>query len=283
MRWLLAILVVLTSAAVHWAGGLFARLEVRLEPPSPRPGQTVRLVTGRLPRWTRARCRYADGEVPLYPIEDGGLRALLPVAGDAEGSRTVSVTVEGLRRWRWKAELPIAAGEFPQRTLRLSKQARSLFEHPEVPDARKRLREAFASRLDDQLWDGTFERPVEGARTTVFGARRLIPPDVRYFHKGVDLAAERGSPVRAANRGRVLVARFLPLQGNVVVLDHGQGVQSVYQHMDSLAVEEGRTVDKGQRLGGVGSTGVSTGPHLHWSMVVHGVPVDPEDWLTRRF
>ena len=94
-------------------------------------------------------------------------------------------------------------------------------------------------------------------------------------HGGVDIAAARGTEIAAANSGKVLFAEYIALTGNTVCIEHGMGLKTWYYHMDSLSVSEGETVSKGQKIGEVGSTGFSTGPHLHWAASVFNVYVNP--------
>jgi hypothetical protein len=98
-------------------------------------------------------------------------------------------------------------------------------------------------------------------------------------HGGTDLAAEAGTPVLATNDGVVALAEPLKVRGNMVIIDHGGGVFSSYGHLQSLAVEAGKAVARGDVVAYVGSTGLSTGPHLHWEMAVSGVLVDGLRWL----
>src|SRR4030095_9774187 len=106
--------------------------------------------------------------------------------------------------------------------------------------------------------------PVAGTQVpTGFGARRIINGQPRAPHAGADYAADRGTPVVAAHRGRVaLVADFF-FPGRLVALDHGLGLYTLYFHLDTVVVTDGELVDRGQTVGTVGSTGRATGPHLH--------------------
>ncbi|MDD3193842.1 MAG: M23 family metallopeptidase [Oscillospiraceae bacterium] len=127
-----------------------------------------------------------------------------------------------------------------------------------------------------QYWSGEFIQPVEGELTTQYGMIRYVngnPTSVR--HSGVDLAADEGTPVQAAGAGRVLFADYLQLTGNTVLIEHGLGLKSWYYHMESLNVAQGDMVEQGQVIGKVGSTGFSTGPHLHFAMSVNRVFVNP--------
>ena len=95
------------------------------------------------------------------------------------------------------------------------------------------------------------------------------------IHLGFDLASYTGTPVLAANRGRILFADELGIYGNCVIVDHGMGVQTLYAHLSTIGVKEGETLEKGQTLGRTGSTGLAAGDHLHFTMLVNGVAVSP--------
>ena len=98
------------------------------------------------------------------------------------------------------------------------------------------------------------------------------------MHQGFDLAALRTNPIPAGNRGRVVYAGPLGIYGNAVLLDHGLGLFSLYGHMSEIAVTRGATVERGEILGKTGETGLAGGDHLHFSMLLHGVYVDPVEW-----
>ena len=132
----------------------------------------------------------------------------------------------------------------------------------------------------ERLWRGKFTKPVgTPAPGTGFGARRIINGQARSPHGGIDYSAPRGTPVVAANAGRVaLVAEFF-FPGRLVVLDHGLGLYTLYFHLDTTSVAEGERVERGQTLGSVGATGRATGPHLHFGAQVGTARVDPTTLL----
>ena len=134
-----------------------------------------------------------------------------------------------------------------------------------------------------QLWEGIFIRPTEGRLTSPFGKYREYNTGVRRHHYGTDIANVVGTPIYASNSGIVTLADGLHIYGNAVILNHGQGVSTSYNHLSEINVKVGERVEKGQRIGLMGSTGQSTGPHLHWGMVVNGVAVAPEEWTERDF
>ncbi|MGE5678745.1 MAG: M23 family metallopeptidase [Pseudomonadota bacterium] len=129
---------------------------------------------------------------------------------------------------------------------------------------------------DKPLWEGTFVKPVEGRISTEFGMIRYINKEESSRHSGLDLAAAKGTPVKAANNGIVRLSMLLKVTGNTVIIDHGCNVYSSYAHLDKLMVAAGDEVKKGDIIGEVGSTGFSTGPHLHWTTTIGKVYINPE-------
>lgn len=125
-------------------------------------------------------------------------------------------------------------------------------------------------------------RPVSsslGRLTSRFG-RRIDPINHRLAqHNGIDIAANRGTPVYAAARGVVVASGYESQLGNVVRINHGNRIETLYAHMDSLLVPEGKTVERGEKIGTVGTTGRTTGPHLHFEVHVNGVPVDGRKYI----
>lgn len=129
---------------------------------------------------------------------------------------------------------------------------------------------------DKPLWEGAFIKPVEGRTSTEFGMTRYINKEESGRHSGIDLSAAKGTPVKAANNGVVRLSMMLTVTGNTIIIDHGLKVYSSYAHLDKLLVKEGTEVKKGDIIGEVGSTGFSTGPHLHWATTVGAIYINPE-------
>lgn len=129
--------------------------------------------------------------------------------------------------------------------------------------------EAFAQMSNSQV-----ESRFADRRTYYFDGKEID----RQVHLGFDLATVQQAPVHAANAGVVVHADFLGIYGNCVILDHGLGVQSLYAHLSTIGVKVGESVTKGQELGRTGSTGLAGGDHLHFTMLVQGVPVNPVEW-----
>jgi murein DD-endopeptidase MepM/ murein hydrolase activator NlpD len=144
------------------------------------------------------------------------------------------------------------------------------------------LASARADPADPPRWREPFALPIEGRGTSGFARpRRYAPGGPVSFHLGEDIAAPEGTPIHATNDGVVVLAGPYPIKGGLTVIDHGAGVTSRYYHQSRILVEAGQTVTRGQPIGEVGSTGLSTGPHLHWEMRVDDVPTDPLAWVDR--
>jgi hypothetical protein len=142
------------------------------------------------------------------------------------------------------------------------------------------LERVFEAGQAEMMWQDPFIPPIEGVATSGFGSpRRYVRGGAVSHHQGTDIAAPEGTPIRAVNDGIVKVAGFYPIKGGLVVVDHGAEVSSLYFHQSSLDVEEGDRVRRGDVIGRVGSTGVSTGPHLHWEVRIGGLATDPHAWV----
>jgi murein DD-endopeptidase MepM/ murein hydrolase activator NlpD len=149
-------------------------------------------------------------------------------------------------------------------------------------DAARAAREAqetdaiYATLTAECYWSEPFVAPIHGAKDgRNFGHRRVFNGQPRAPHSGADLHADVGTPVYAANRGRVVLAKDLFYSGNAVIVDHGLGLYTMYLHLSKIEVAPGAVVERGQRLGLAGATGRVTGPHLHWGVRIIDARVDP--------
>ncbi len=128
--------------------------------------------------------------------------------------------------------------------------------------------------------NGTLSNPCPGARiSSEFGPRRAPTAGASTYHRGRDYAAPSGTPIYASAAGTVITASYNGVRGNYVVIDHGNGLQTWYQHASRLYVSAGQKVSRGQNIAAVGTTGVSTGAHLHYEVHVNGTAVDPRKYL----
>ena len=145
---------------------------------------------------------------------------------------------------------------------------------------RERVRQALAQRLPERLWVLPFARPVPGDVSSLYGLKRVFNGQPRGVHKGLDLRGPQGQQVLACADGQVVLTGNLYFSGNVVYINHGEGVFTAYLHLSEMLVQNGDRVRKGQVVGLVGATGRVTGPHLHLSLLVQGESVDPQPFLS---
>jgi murein DD-endopeptidase MepM/ murein hydrolase activator NlpD len=144
----------------------------------------------------------------------------------------------------------------------------------------KTLKEqAFARVTPEREWAGSFHSPVKARISDVFGTSRRFNGRVQSVHQGLDYAVPEGTPVAALNSGTVLLAQALFFEGNCIVLDHGQGLLTLYLHLSKIEVKEGEHISSGQKIGLSGGTGRATGPHLHVAVRWQGVYLNPATLL----
>lgn len=262
------------------AGPAGAAMQARVVPPSPRQGEVAVVFLAGV-----RQAREVEGSLGGRPL------AFFPYGEEYAALAGIDLeTRPGKTPWRVgvvdasgaprkaSGTVTVRARKFPVQRLTLPKHMVDL-----DPEAERRA-EAEAARLrtlyelvsPERLWRGGFTRPVAGdGHGEGFGSRRIINGQPRMPHSGVDYAADRGTPVVAANRGRVaLVADFF-FAGRLLVLDHGLGLYTLYFHLDRVDVGEGVLVERGQTIAAVGATGRATGPHLHWGAQLRRARVDP--------
>jgi len=226
-----------------------------------------------------------DGRPLTFFPYAGGHAALLGIDLEMKpGARAwrVGVVEHGREPRSAQGKLLVARRDFPLQRLTLPQTMVDLDSETErraVAES-KRLAILYRTITPERLWRGKFTKPVgTPAGGTGFGARRIINGQARSPHGGIDYSAPQGTPVVAANAGRVaLVAEFF-FPGRLVVLDHGLGLYTLYFHLDMASVAEGERLERGQTLGSVGATGRATGPHLHFGVQVGAARVDPATLL----
>ncbi len=138
------------------------------------------------------------------------------------------------------------------------------------------------SQTPESLWSGSFMLPVPHRISSVYGTRRYLNGKYNGYHGGVDFASPMSYPIKAPAAGKVTLAKYFSkynANGNTLFLDHGLGVTSGYIHISKFAVKEGDSVSKGQTVAYIGSTGRSTGPHLHWGFYLNGQNTDGLAWI----
>lgn len=177
-------------------------------------------------------------------------------------------------------KLFVKHADFP--TMRLTLPKDKVFLSPEdkrrVKRENKRLKAIFR-RVSRRLWERDFLLPLENDLSTVFGTKRSINNKKISVHSGVDIRGQEGEEVLASNSGKVVLAEALFFGGNTIVLDHGMGIYTFYMHLAKFNVHPGDLVSRGDGIGFVGSSGRSSGPHLHFGVKVRDMNVNPVSFV----
>ena len=270
-------------------------------PGNPKPGEPFTLGALGLPARDgelKALLLDEDGKplnrASLFPLEDPGdpsastlMAAVLAVPSTAKTGLGLVRVLDG-EKALLEIPLIIDKRDFASEVIDLNQGNTDIRTRPDPRKIREseELRAILAHTGREIFSSGPFHAPVASTRrTSFFGDRRIY----RYvngsrdtaIHAGVDYGVPLGTEVRACARGRVVMARERIVTGNSVILEHLPGVYSLYYHLDSLAVSEGDLVETGAPLGNSGSTGLSTGPHLHWEIRAAGENADPDAFVER--
>ena len=142
----------------------------------------------------------------------------------------------------------------------------------------KKLKSIF-KRVTKKYWEEDFILPLENDISTDFGIKRIINNKRISVHRGVDIIGQEGEEIKASNNGRVVLAKELFFGGNTIILDHGQGIYTIYMHLSEFNVKPRDIVSRGDTIGFVGSTGRSTGPHLHFGVKVRNINTNPVSFV----
>lgn len=176
--------------------------------------------------------------------------------------------------------LTVTSTTFPEDAIQVSEEKAQLLAPNLEAEEEEILHTAYSGFTPLQLWQGGFTMPLQGTITTPFGARRSYQGGpATGSHSGVDIGVPLGTPVGASAAGRVVWTGQLPERGNGVIIDHGIGVFSGYFHLSRIMAAQGQSVSQGDIVGLAGTTGLSTGPHLHWEIVVNGFNIDGLHWI----
>jgi murein DD-endopeptidase MepM/ murein hydrolase activator NlpD len=193
---------------------------------------------------------------------------LLVLHGESHAAATIS----------FEKKIQVVRQRYPRVLLKVAGKytAPNPDDQKEIAKDKEIKADAFKTVSADRAWRGSFAAPVDAPISDIFGVERVFNGSVQSTHQGLDFRVASGTPIAAVNSGRVILARPLFFEGNCVVIDHGQGLLTLYLHMSKFAVKEGDDVSKGQNLGLSGGTGRATGPHLHLAVRWQGVYVDPK-------
>lgn len=256
------------------------------------PPMTAALSTDRLPQGglmavrlshvgegaqVSVRASHLAEDSPVFELEDGIVALVAAAASTQPGEYEVVVSAArpGGGEERFVLPYTIEKEDFVRQDLTVTGEQQALYTNEAIKRENEAVAAAKAESSPLPLWSGPFILPVQGRISTEYAQERYINGRFSSRHSGIDIAVPQGTPVVATAAGRVAFAGELPISGNTVILDHGLWLFSSYCHLSELSVREGDRVAQGDTVGLVGSTGFSTGPHLHWSVSLRSVYVNP--------
>ncbi|HTY78744.1 MAG TPA: M23 family metallopeptidase [Candidatus Bathyarchaeia archaeon] len=261
-----------------------AAFKVTVKPASVRQGDVAMIVVTGTPSVPAMDGSVAGRPLFFFPYADG-YAALIGVDLESKPGKVPWHIgfVDGGAPHQASGRIAVAPRRFPVQRLSLPKGMVDLSPANESRAEMEaaRLRALYDTITVERLWRGRFTKPVASSvKAEGFGFRRVINGKPRAPHSGVDFAAPAGTPVVAANRGRVALVAEHFFGGRLVALDHGEALYTLYMHLERIDVTEGALVEKGAIIGAVGSTGRATGPHLHWAAQLRSARIDPQALLT---
>jgi Peptidase family M23 len=254
-------------------------LSAQFTPATPRLGETLVVnITPSPGKLAPPTVKVGNKTYPVFGL-GSGFRVMIPTTPlEKPGDRDVTITDSA---GTTTLKISVADRKFPIQHISFS-PGKSGLEATEMELKQVAAFKAIVSPT--KLWNGKFIAPNQGKTSSPYGVRRTYNGELAtdYYHRGLDYAGGYGSPVVAPAGGRVVLVGYekkgFRIHGNVVGLDHGQGLVSIFMHMSKISVEEGQLLAPGDPIGAIGNTGSSTGPHLHWGLYVNAVSVDPVQW-----
>lgn len=271
--------VIMTALLVAQAVAPAPAISLAVDARALQPGELVVLTVTTSAPVSSVRGRGFDRPLAPWRVDDTTWRALVGIDLDvAPGAYDVTVeTGPAAAPARARRRLVVTAKQFPTRRLTVNPD---FVDPPATVLARieaeaKRISAIWQSSAPSPLWSGAFTPPVPERANSAFGTRSIFNGQARSPHGGADFPSPEGTPVRAPNAGRVVLAGDLYYTGQTIAIDHGLGLVSLFAHLSAIDVLEGASVKPGQVVGRVGSTGRVTGAHLHWTVRAGGTRIDP--------
>ncbi|WP_309745149.1 M23 family metallopeptidase, partial [Chamaesiphon sp. OTE_20_metabat_361] len=275
-----------TLAIVLWSavGANGVPSGTKIAPTNPRLGETlvIDINVQKATATTKATVptvKLGSKTYPVFGLGGDRFRAMIPTTPlQKPGTREVTIADS---TGSTLVKIPVADRKFPIQRINFA-PGKAGIEATALELKQVAALKATVSSV--KYWDGKFIAPNQGKTSSPYGVKRYYNGEFAkdYYHRGLDYAGGLGSPVVAPAAGKVVLVGYekkgFRVHGNVVGVDHGQGLTSIFMHLSKISVEEGQMLAAGDQLGAIGSTGSSTGPHLHWGLYVNAVSVDPVQW-----
>ncbi|MDR1831777.1 MAG: M23 family metallopeptidase [Fusobacteriaceae bacterium] len=211
----------------------------------------------------------------LKPFLHQGKKVVFVPVHYSTPAGTYPLVVKENEREIFTAEITVGDGNFKKSYLTVTKQMAGKRSDENLKAGSDKIGEAKKNSLVEKQWTGKFVNPAGIKSSNNFGAMRYVNKKVVGYHSGLDYSVGVGTPIKAANAGKVIFAQKLVTTGNTLVIDHGMNIFSSYSHLSAFAVKEGQIVKKGDLVGKSGATGFVTGPHLHFVISIGTIAVNP--------
>jgi murein DD-endopeptidase MepM/ murein hydrolase activator NlpD len=261
MRWFLCFLAVTASAQVFDA-----------VPQKPTQGEVVKVTSDKA-----VSARLNGRTITLFPQQEGPALGLMPIPTLEKPGKYQMDFLDHSDAVLHSIEITVEDAYYPRENLSIAPSISTLKPSPGEQATVGKFRDTVTP---ERYWKEPFDAPLPGCVTSPFGSTRLHNGKLTGdFHAGIDQRGAAGTPIHPVTPGVVKIVQKWNLRGGTVAVDHGQGVETIYLHMSAFQAQEGQHVTPADVIGYVGSTGRSTGPHVHWTMYVNGVPVNPGQWM----
>jgi murein DD-endopeptidase MepM/ murein hydrolase activator NlpD len=241
-------------------------------PEKPSQGEVMKVTSDKA-----VSARMNGRTITLFPQQDGPALGLMPIPTlEKPGKYKLDFLDQGGAVLH-STEITVDDGYYAQENISIAPTISTLKPSPGEQSTVGKFRQTVSP---ERYWKEPFEAPLPGCTTSPFGSQRFHNgKPTGDFHAGVDQRGAEGAPIHPITPGIVKIVQKWNLRGGTVAIDHGQGVQTIYLHMSRFQATEGQHVEVNDVIGYVGATGRANGPHLHWTLYVNGVPVNPGQWM----
>ena len=235
---------------------------------------------------TEYRAEFAGNSFSFYQGNNNSLETFIAASYWTQ-TGIHNLKIKENNNYIYHKNIKVQKGNFPESWIEVSEDKEKLVRPDEEDKAlqeklkedREKVTRARHNSSNHKLYDNNFIWPLKGTISTDFGATRYVNGSLQSRHSGIDIAAPIGTPVKATNTGIVTLAADLTVTGKTIIIDHGHNIFSAYAHLSEMNVDKGEKVNKGAKIGEIGSTGFSTGPHLHWTIKVSNIFVNPKVFI----
>ena len=231
---------------------------------------------------SQVKGKFLSQNFPLFKSSDDSFKGIIGIPiGQKPGYYNLNLIVTNKNGQvnDFSQKIKVEKTKFPLTTFRLKPSKDKLRSRAIIYNEWPIIEKNLLVKMPEQKWFGSFILPVNGRVSQGFGHSQIINGKRGGTHKGMDVAVPTGTRIVAPNDGKIVFTENMQAFGGTLVIDHGQGIQTLYFHLSKFLVNGGDYVKKGEPIALSGNSGISSGPHLHWGMSVHNLRVDPMQWV----